>query len=45
MKETLKIASTKKIKVKYTAYKLSEAEQVLTKLKKGQIVGRAVLTP
>jgi len=45
MKETLKIASTKKIKVKYTAYKLSEAEQVLTKLKKGQIIGRAVLTP
>ena len=45
MKETLKIASTKKIKVKYTTYKLSEAEQVLTKLKRGQIVGRAVLTP
>jgi propanol-preferring alcohol dehydrogenase len=45
MKETLKIASTKKIKVKYTSYKLSEAEQVLTKLKKGQIIGRAVLTP
>lgn len=45
MRETLKIASTRKIKVKYTAYKLSEAEQVLIKLKKGQIMGRAVLVP
>ena len=45
MNETLKIASTKKIKVKYTTYKLNEAEQVLTKLKKGQIIGRAVQTP
>lgn len=45
MKETLKIASTGKIKVKYVTYKLNEAEQVLTKLKKGEIIGRAVLTP
>ncbi|GBC75423.1 Alcohol dehydrogenase [archaeon HR06] len=45
MRETLKIASTRKIKVKYTIYKLSEAEQVLIKLKQGKIVGRAVLTP
>jgi propanol-preferring alcohol dehydrogenase len=45
MKETLKIASTGKIKVKYTTYKLNEAEQVLMQLKKGQIIGRAVLTP
>jgi propanol-preferring alcohol dehydrogenase len=45
MKDTLRIASTGKIKVKYTTYKLNEAEQVLTKLKKGQIIGRAVLTP
>ena len=45
MKETLKIASTGKIKVKYATYKLNEAEQVLTKLKKGEIIGRAVLTP
>jgi propanol-preferring alcohol dehydrogenase len=45
MKETLKIASTGKIKVKYTTYKLNEAEQVLMHLKKGQIIGRAVLTP
>ncbi len=45
MKDTLRIAATGKIKVKYTAYKLNEAEQVLTKLKKGQIIGRAVLTP
>ncbi|MBC7092330.1 MAG: alcohol dehydrogenase catalytic domain-containing protein, partial [Nitrososphaeria archaeon] len=45
MRETLKIASTRKIKVKYTTYKLSEAEQVLIRLKQGKIVGRAVLTP
>jgi propanol-preferring alcohol dehydrogenase len=45
MKETLEIASTRRLKVKYTTYKLNEAEQTLTKLKKGQIIGRAVLTP
>ena len=45
MKEALKIASTGKVKVKWTAYKLSEANDVLLKLKQGKIVGRAVLIP
>ncbi len=43
--ETLKIASMGKIKVNWTAFKLSEAEDVLLKLKQGKIVGRAVLVP
>jgi propanol-preferring alcohol dehydrogenase len=43
--ETLKIASMRKIKVDWASYKLSEAEDVLTKLKQGKIVGRAVLVP
>jgi propanol-preferring alcohol dehydrogenase len=45
MKETLKIASTGKLKVRWQPYKLSEASDVLLKLKQGRIVGRAVLTP
>ncbi len=45
MKETLQIASMGKIKVKWAPYKLKEASDVLLKLKKGQIVGRAVLLP
>ena len=45
MKETLKIASMGKVKVKWTPYKLNEASDVLLKLKQGQIVGRAVLVP
>ena len=45
MNETLKIASMGKVKVDWTAYKLSEAEEVLLKLKQGKIVGRAVLVP
>jgi propanol-preferring alcohol dehydrogenase len=45
MNETLKIASMGKIKVDWTPYKLSEAEDVLIKLKQGKIVGRAVLVP
>jgi len=45
MKETLKIASMGKVKVKWTPYKLNEASDVLLKLKQGQIVGRAVLLP
>jgi len=45
MNETLRLASMGKIKVKWTPYKLSEAERVLLKLKQGQIIGRAVLTP
>ena len=45
MNETLKIASRGKVKVDWTSYKLSEAEDVLLKLKQGKIVGRAVLVP
>jgi alcohol dehydrogenase, propanol-preferring len=45
MNETLKLASSGKIKVDWTTYKLSEAENVLIKLKQGKIVGRAVITP
>jgi len=36
MRETLRIASAGKVRVKYTVYKLSEAENVLIKLKKGK---------
>ena len=43
MKETLKIASMGKVKVEYTRYELKEANDVLLKLKKGKLVGRAVL--
>jgi len=32
-----------KVKVEYTTYKLNEANDVLLKLKKGKLVGRAVL--
>ena len=45
MNETLKIASLGKVKVDYSSYKLSAAEDVLIELKKGAIVGRAILVP
>ncbi len=45
MIETLKIAAKGKVKVDWAAYKLSEAEDVLIRLKQGKIVGRAILTP
>jgi propanol-preferring alcohol dehydrogenase len=45
MVETLKLAAEGKIKVDWTAYPLSEAEDVLIKLKQGKIVGRAILVP
>jgi propanol-preferring alcohol dehydrogenase len=45
MLKTLKIASEGKVKVDWTKYKLSEAEDVLIKLKMGKIVGRAILVP
>ena len=45
MLEMLKIAGKGKIKVKWKAYKLNEANEVLLKMKKGEIVGRAVLVP
>ena len=43
--EMLQIAASGKIKVRQTAYPLSEANHVLLKLKSGRIVGRAVLVP
>ncbi|HLN44084.1 MAG TPA: alcohol dehydrogenase catalytic domain-containing protein [Candidatus Sulfotelmatobacter sp.] len=43
--ETLKLASMKKIKTEYTVFKLSQAEDVLLKLKQGKIIGRAILVP
>jgi len=43
--ETLKIASMCKVKVDWTTFKLSGAEDVLVRLKQGKIVGRAVLVP
>jgi len=45
MRETLRIASLGKVKVRWKAYNLSDASEILLKLKKGEIVGRAVLTP
>ncbi len=45
MIETLKIASRGKIEVDFTSFPLSEAEDVLLRLKQGKIVGRAVLVP
>ncbi len=45
MNETLKLASTGKIRVDYTTYRLSDAEDVLIMLKQGKIVGRAILVP
>lgn len=45
MRETLEIASLGKVKVRWTPYKLSEAKDVLIKLREGKIVGRAVLIP
>ncbi|MCW4002686.1 MAG: alcohol dehydrogenase catalytic domain-containing protein [Candidatus Bathyarchaeota archaeon] len=45
MDETLRLASKGKVKVDWKAYKLSQAEEVLVKLKQGRIVGRAILVP
>jgi propanol-preferring alcohol dehydrogenase len=45
MNETLNLASKRKVVVKWQAFKLEEANEVLLKLKRGEIVGRAVLTP
>ncbi|MGQ9781872.1 MAG: alcohol dehydrogenase catalytic domain-containing protein [Nitrososphaeria archaeon] len=45
MNETLKIASMGKVRVRYTRYGLSEVDEVFKRLKRGQIVGRAVLVP
>jgi len=45
MLETLKIAVAGKITVKSKSYPLSEASSILQKLKRGEIMGRAVLVP
>lgn len=45
MKETLSLASEHKVQVKWKAYNLEEANDVLLSLKRGEIVGRAVLVP
>lgn len=45
MIETLNLASKGKVKVKWQAFNLAEANDVLLRLKQGKIVGRAVLTP
>jgi alcohol dehydrogenase, propanol-preferring len=45
MNETLKLAAMGKIRVDYNSFKLSDAEDVLLKLKAGKIVGRAILVP
>jgi propanol-preferring alcohol dehydrogenase len=45
MNETLKLASMGKIRADWSCFRLSEAEEALNRLKHGNIVGRAVLTP
>jgi len=45
MNDVLKIASIGKVRVDWSVYRLSEAENVLIKLKQGKIVGRAILVP
>jgi alcohol dehydrogenase, propanol-preferring len=45
MMEVLNIAARGKLKVDCACYQLSEAEDVLMKLKQGKIVGRAILVP
>ena len=45
MQQVLKIAARGKLKVDCACYRLSEAEDVLMKLKQGKILGRAVLVP
>lgn len=45
MQEVLELASKGKIKLKVTKYRLQEANEVLKKLKDGEIIGRAVLLP
>jgi propanol-preferring alcohol dehydrogenase len=45
MNDVLKIASMGKVRVDWNVYRLSDAEDVLVKLKQGKIVGRAILVP
>ena len=44
MQQVLKLAEKRKIKVKTKTYNMSEVNEVLLKLKKGEVTGRAVLT-
>jgi D-arabinose 1-dehydrogenase-like Zn-dependent alcohol dehydrogenase len=45
MLEVIKLANEGKIKVKSKAVNLSEANDALLKMKKGEIVGRVALIP
>ena len=45
MEQVLRLAERGKIKVKSRSYNMLEVNEVLLKLKRGEIVGRAVLTP
>ena len=45
MNEVLRLASMGKVRVDWNCYRLSEAEDVLIRLKQGKIVGRAILVP
>lgn len=45
MAQVLRLAERRKIKVISRSYDMSEVNEVLLKLKRGEIVGRAVLTP
>jgi len=45
MIETSKLAGKRKVQVKWQGFKLEEANDVLLRLKRGEIVGRAVLIP
>ena len=45
LQQVLKLAEKRKIRVKCKAYDMSEVNEVLLKLKKGEVTGRAVLTP
>jgi alcohol dehydrogenase, propanol-preferring len=45
MIETLKIAARGKVKVRSMSFPLSDASSILEMLKRGEIVGRAILVP
>lgn len=45
MNQVLKLAEKGRIKVKSKSYNMSQVNEVLLRLKKGEIVGRAVVTP
>ncbi|WP_171823512.1 zinc-binding dehydrogenase [Thermogymnomonas acidicola] len=45
MNEVLRLASTGKVRIEAERYRLDQANEVLLRLKRGQINGRAVLNP